>query len=262
MILKYGTYSHALNEAEVVIEREPGSGGGGNVALLKERWTISGELQAASQSAITTAINALQAAYSENGQDLILAFDDGSASAHQLLSSGPAGGVQVKRMSFPIGRGSEYGTHRTYQIVCEADIPLEPEEGAGAGSGSGGANGDGAGSEPGQGSWVTQWTEILTFTGGGPRFTFLPVINGLPQRQMTNQSTTYKATQMGQGVGMFWWPNPPPRLWPVFEHEDQRQISRASPKLTPTGEVEYGISWQYVFESATPLTGNPHLPLS
>ncbi len=244
MFLKYGTYSHALNEAEVVIEREPASGGGGGtVALLKERWSISGELRGANQAAITAAINALQDAYSVNGQNLSLCFDDGSATAHVLTSNGTADGVQVKRLSFPQGKGPEYSTHRTYQIVIEADIPVNEDQGAGTDSGSG-SGGGGSGSE----AATAEFSETLSFTGGGPRYKYLIVLNGPPQLQMVNQQTPYKVVQQGQAKGLFFRPFPPPPIWPAAEHVDQRQISKVGKK---------GISWTYTFESAAPLSGEP-----
>lgn len=252
MFLKYGSYSHALNEAEVVIQRDLTSGADGNVNLIKEVWTISGELFGASPSAITTAINDLQAAYSENGQDLALCFDDGSNSAHVLQSAGTKAGNQVKRLIFPQGKGSEYGTHRTYQIVVEAEIPVGPQEGAGVGSNSGGSSGAGTAQHQPSEGWASEWAETLTFSGGGPRFVFLNTLNGLPQRQLVNQATPYKAVQAGKATGLFTWPVAPPPYWPVHEQRDQRQISKTSPwEAARTGKFER--TWQYVFSSATPF---------
>jgi hypothetical protein len=230
---RYGNYQHVLNEASLQVSRERLFNDRGQAYALRTRHLIRGELQGASQDDLTTKILALEAAYSVQGGSAGLYQDDGTATAHVLNSPSTVGGVRVVRgPSYPEGARGEYSTWRTYEIELEADFPN-----AGLG--------------------ILGWSETLVFSGGGPRFRFLPVINGPPQKQLVNQLTTFHATQEGSAVGRGAYPVPPAPLWPAHEHRDQRSIQYRNPKRTGNTLTSYDVSWRYVFESVTPLAGLP-----
>lgn len=233
MYLRYGSYVHADSEVLIAIDKETLRDERDNPYAIRERWHISGELQAASQSALTTAIAALITGYSREGLDAGFFDNNGAATAHGLISARTIGGVKiVKPPFFPKGDGAEYSTFRRYEIVLEADFPSVNEV-------------------------ITAWMETITLGGGGRREKWLNCLNGPPIKQLVNASVTYHASQQGQAVGFFGYLTPPLPLWPNDEHLEQRQIERSSPKRRGAALINYPVSWRYVFEAANPFLGLP-----
>lgn len=237
MYLQYGSYQHASGEVSVVISKQGLFTDAGMSRAVRERWEIQGQLHAATPAAVSTAIDALVAAYAVQGQDLGFYFDDGQPSSHAIDSSATNGGVRVVvPPSFPQGRGAEYSTFRNYTIVLEAEW-LDT------------------------GTALLSWHETLQFRGGGPQFAFLQPIAGAPVKQVLRQATTYHVTQSGEAVGQQAYPTPPGPIWPASEHVNQRQVRYELPKrMGPTGQAtftQYKVSWTYQFEAAAPLVGLP-----
>ncbi len=194
-------------------------------------------MQAADQSALSAAIDALTAAYALQAQDVGFYFDNGAPTSHTIRSADTNGGVRVVAPpSFPEGKGAEYSTFRTYTIGLEAER-LEPD------------------------ATLLSWTETLQLKGGGPQFTFLEPINGIAQKQLLKQATTFRATQSGQAVGYLSYPAPAAPIWPEAEHLEQREIRLELPRrMGPPGDptyTEYKISWSYSFQDAYPLVAVP-----
>ena len=238
MYLKYGSYQHAANECAVVISREGIFSADGVPMGYRERWDIQGRLQADSQAAVTAAIGALQSAYAAHGQDLGLYLDNGAITSHHLASAATAGGTQVVvPPSFPEGKGAEYSTFRNYAVAVEGVVVDTAHP-------------------------ILSWVEALNFTGGGPEFGFLETLNGVPQKQLLKQATTFKATQQGQAVGHGSYPFIPAPLWPNAEHVHLRDIYYQTPvRKGLSGLVtEFPVRWSYAFESELPLVGSPTLP--
>ncbi len=237
MFLKYGNYQHADNEASVVISKEGLFTSAGMPQGVRERWTINGRLQASSQAQLTATIAALAAAYSVQGQDVAFYLDNGQPTSHAIPSAATNGGVRVVvPPSFPEGRGAEYSTFRNYTIVLEAEW-LDPN------------------------ATLLSWHEVLSFQGGGPQFGYLEPINGLPQKQLLKQFTTFRATQAGEAVGYWSYPAPAAPLWPAAEHLGVREIRYELPhRMGPPGApvyTQFKVSWSYQFEDAGPLVGAP-----
>lgn len=250
MYLKYGSYQHDTNEAAVTISKraqhDPTTG---LLTSIRHEWTIEGVLHAASQAALTTAIQALEAAYATDGNTLALYLDDGTVTAHILDPSGTLGGVKIESgPEYPNGRGAEYSTYRSYRIVAVAEV-------AAAQGGGGGSAGT-----------IITFSETVSLWGGGPRFVYVETLDGPPQKQTVVQQTSVRGSQVGRAVGWSGWPNPPAPIWPDAEHRDLRQVTRESPRLTSDNSTtlkytEYAISWSYQFEAADDsLVGNPNLP--
>ena len=201
MYLKYGDYQHASGEASVVISKQGMFTDSGIARGVRERWDIQGRLQAADPAALTTALDALAAAYAVQAQDVGFYFDNGDPSSHLINSSATNGGVRVAvPPSFPEGKGAEYSTFRNYTIALEAEW-LDA------------------------GSTLLDWQESLAFRGGGAQFVFLRPLAGAPVKQLLHDTTTYHVTQSGAAVGFEAYPTPPRPIWPAAEHVDQRQIT-------------------------------------
>ncbi len=237
MYLKYGNYQHAANEAAVVISKQGIFTESGICRGVRERWDIQGRLQAADQAGLTVAIGALTAAYVSQGQDIGFFFDNGQPTSHRITSAATNGGVRVLvPPSFPEGKGAEYSTYRSYALAVEAEW-IETQ------------------------STLLNWTEALSFRGGGSQFAFFEPLGGLPQKQLLRQFTTYSATQSGSAVGHLGYPVPPAPIWPAAEHVDRREVRFELPKRSgPTATATYTqfkVSWSYHFEDASPLVGLP-----
>jgi len=235
VILKFGQYAHANNEVGIVMSRGSLRDQYGIIYGYHTTWTIRGILQADTQADITTAIAALEAAYSSEGKDAILYLDDGiTATAHKLLDGPSFGGVKVKDgPNYPNGVGAEYSTFRTYEITLEASYGFNNAGG------------------------LTQFDEVIAMFGGGPRWILIQTLNGPPQRQQTADMTPFYAQQSGSATGVLTWPEPGSPLFPEHEHRDRRRIVLAGPVASPEAGRSWGVSWSYEFESITELFGQP-----
>ncbi len=239
MQLSYGSYRHALDEAALSVSRETLWSPSGVDIGTRERWSIQGRLHADDQASLRTAIIALVAAYDKQGQDAVLYLPDGvTPSAYQLTSANTLGGVRVTRKpSFPNELG-HYTTFAAYTIELEADfVNTDPSV------------------------ELLEWDEVLNFSGGGERWTYLGTLNGLPQRQTLEQYTTYQVVQSGRAVGYFGYPLPALPIWPGYWHQDQGGISRKLPERVGTGSAavdkRYEITWEYHFEAPQALVAVP-----
>jgi hypothetical protein len=235
MYLKYGSYAHASGEASIAIAKEAIFSDSGIRTDIRETWTINGMMFATNSTALTSALLAMQAAYSKNGLDLGLYEDSGAATAHVLLATDCRGGTKVLSIGYPKGTGYQYGTYRDYQIVVEG---LKVSY-----------NG------------LLSFNETISFSGGGPEFVYQECLTGLPQKQILKQATTFKARQMGEAVGTDAYPAFPAPLWPSAEHRNQRVTDLLPPRRMgqygAAKHTEYRIVWAYTFESASRLVGLP-----
>lgn len=239
MIVKYGSYQHSQNEVSLRITREPMRSQAGVFYAYKERWDCQGLLlNCSSQAAITNAIGQLTAAYSVDGNDLVLYLDDGvTPTAHALLNANCNGGTRVVQApSFPETLGTaEYqpAAGRSYSFAIEGETALTSENVA------------------------LKFEETLKYQGtGGPIRVWIPVAQGSWIRQQTSEASTYKVVQAGSAVTLYGPAAPPPPIWPDAEIFQERMIQQGSPQRY--GTLEFPLSWSYTFESSGELTGQPN----
>ena len=212
--LTYNAYTHADGEVTITISKRPNFERGVAVSVT-ESWTIDGVIQAADAAALSTALTNLELAYSANGGNLSL-----GGTAHTLTSSNCIGGTRVTSFEYPKGDGAEYVTFRTYKIVIEGDLALTETT-----------------------ALLTEFTETVTLSGGGPKWVLLTPANGPPQRQQTRARMPYVARQSGSAVGYGQYPTPPGPIWPSSEHVERRQLTRSSPKVTNGAARYFPIQW-------------------
>jgi hypothetical protein len=239
MYLKIGAYQHAVGESSITIDKTFVYQQGGLLSGIRQTWTINGVLEGDTPDEVTAAIRALESAYLQPGQTVGLYLDNGDAAAH-VLDSNQMQFVRVQRIAYPIGDKNEYVNQRTYEITLDTLLPTDE-------------NGNPKKPNPGGQGLVLQFSQQFSFSGGGPLFTHLVSLTGLPQKQILAQYTPFKATQSGTARGLGTWPQFPRALWPSDEHLEQRQQTRSDPEIGQSGDREYAISWSYSFESATPL---------
>ena len=234
MLLRYGSYSHSAGETEIAISKTAVVAATGVREGYVERWAIRGRLSGLTVSDLSAAVQALESAHSADGQDLLLYLADGTtASAHGLRSGETLSGVQVRSLSYPDGRGAEYATYRTYEVVYAAEVSATTNPG------------------------LIAWNETLAFTGGGPRFEFITCLNGPPVRVVVAEQTPFRCVQSGSALGYGTWPTYSTPLFPQHEHRDRRRQDKSTPQYHGSGRARYPIRWSYDFEAATALFGSP-----
>lgn len=238
MIFRYGGYQHDANEVMLTsVDILPERTEGGAKHRLRETWTIEGDIYSTSPTALTLRLVQLEAAYAIEGVMAAFYEDDGTITKHVLGGPGSLGGCRVMSFRYQGGAG-EYVYSRKYSITLEA-VTLAA------------------------GSSLVLFTERVSLMGGGMEYVWRRPIHptARPIRQPVGQDT-YKATQSGQAVGVFGYPQPMLPLWPGAILPTMTQIERESPKrYGPVGNpyyTEFAVSWSYSFESDAPLIGFPN----
>ena len=244
MILRFGNYSLDNGVTELVISKGAQFTAAGVPYLVTERWGMNITLLPPDGSSdlvadLTTKIAACETGFKQVSVDAYLLTDSSGATAHSILHSQTLGGIRViQPPSFPRGTGADYATYRTTSVGIEADVLC-------------------AGTPP----LYLQFQETLQTQGGGPFKVWTMPITGLPQRQIPRQAKTYLATQAGTATGFLQYPPVPQALFPGALSENP-VITRTAPRrVAGGGFTEYGVSWQYVYESNQPLIGVPHAQL-
>ena len=236
MILTYNGYAHPVGEPAVAIHRNYLRNEALDVIAIVERWDIAGMLISnLGAGDLDAKVAATIAAYSVDGGDLSLTLPTGAVSQHSLSSSNALGGIRVvSPVSFPDGKGAEGVTYRNFTVSLEAELPI---------------------SNPTSG--LLSFEESLSFTGGGPVFGHLEPVVGPPIKQLLKDESVYRVTQSGKAVGYLGWPNYPGPLWPSSEMRNHRQETRSGPRRKRNDYCEYTVAWNYQFEEASQLYGNP-----
>lgn len=244
MYLKYGNYTHETGECAIVIQKESVLNAENNKVGWKEVWQISGMLRGTDAADLTTKIKALETAYGVNGRDLILLNDNGTETAHKLISNRSRSGVMITRLDYPVGEGAEYTTFRNYQIIAECDISiLETLDLVGGGKGKKGGGGGGI---------TLTYNEAITTRGtGGPRVVVIETMGGPVVKQIVSAQTAQYKTQSGSATGMYGYPTVPPPIDPANEIADRRVIQQELPiTVSQFGKQSiFKISWSYEFVS-------------
>jgi hypothetical protein len=233
MYLRFGNYTHAVDEAAVVISKRRKINERGFPVGGTETWQIQGQLNGNSVSDLTTKIQALEAAYAKGGQDIYLLDDNYNQTAHYLRSSDTVSGVVATAIVYPFQNGAEYTTFRNYSIEVQASYDID----GGGGGAAGGQNN------------VVEFDQTTSWQGsGGPQFIVRTTRYGRPIYQQVARETPIMVQQTGSALGYRTYPVPPPPLYPNFEHVERRQITRQHPRIASReGEREFRINWSYSF---------------
>ena len=238
MIVKYGNYSHAQDEVLISVQRSPLYDEQKKAYGYTEKWNLGGQILADSSTAITTALNALVAAYSVNGKDLKLLQNDGTLTAHYMLSNQSRGGTRVTEgPSYLEGGKGQYANHRSYSIAVEADFI-----------------------SPAASNLVSFHEEIEIVGDGSGMWSHIPVIAGLWPKVDTTTHSVVRMVQRGQAVGLRTYPYAflPAPIWPGdFKGWEKRAI-KGGPDNINGAFTNYRLSWEYPFEANSGRDGNPN----
>ena len=232
---RYGGYTHAENEAAVVVSVQTNFDSAKLAYMNTVRWEISGTMIGTGPADLANKQAALISAYSVNYQDAAQ-FDNVTGLIIQTLSdSGSFSGVRVVQPpSFPRGDGPEFATERTYRIVLEAEyeIPAKPE--------------------------TVEYRETLVMMGGGPLITHLTAIEGDPIKQQLAEKTPYVAVQSGYLVSRSAEQGAPPPIFGYANLKKAPQITLSSADRIGKALRNFRVEWSYEFEAAQPLRGRPN----
>jgi len=226
MFIQYGNYRHAGAEGSFVLSRDFTVGDSGLINGFTERWNIRGRLEAPDRAQLTTALVALETAYSVNGLDLVFIDVDGvTPTAHNLISADAITGTRITNFSYDDSRNAEYSTFRHYSITVEADFDLSLFGGS-----------------------FETFQDSLTFTStGGPRFVVRTTLNGPPVRQQVAARTPVQAVQTGSATGRFSQPNPATPIYTLDEQLDRRQVTTTQSRSE--GRTSFTTNWTYTYLS-------------
>lgn len=246
MYLAYGSYSWATGSVHLQTSVQTEFAQTGRPIKQKHTFNCRGELTAASQSAMKTAILAMEAALRVKNQNLILYQDDASESATLLKAQGSLTGVRVvSGPTYPTTHGAENALFRTWEAVFEAEYPF-------------GVLPDGTGAPEANDKFAVTFTESLTISGGCARYIHKPNVLGVWQKQLVYPITPYVAVQTGQAVGLRGYPVVPPPIFAAALVDTKPEVEYSGPRQEGMLLTDFGIRWTYRYESITPLVGLPH----
>lgn len=234
MYLYYRGFLFDNNEIEYTRSKDAVRNGNGQVQYIREIWQCKGKRHAASQSALITALGLVENALAYNGGDVGIYLDDATTLTNDfIVSSQTLGGVRITKFAYPEGTGAEFSTFRTFTFEIEADHPITLGV-----------------------PFNLTYNEQVTFEGnGGPRIIYLDVLEGPPQGQIVQQQTSFRAVQSGSATASFDYPVENPPIWPDALKGPESSVV----KRYDLGRSEFGMTWNYVFESADPLIGGPFI---
>jgi hypothetical protein len=219
---QYGSYQHDEGECQVQINRVNTHTDSGVRTKVVDRYTVTGRIHGTSADDLSSKIRAMQNAYSYDNKSFGL-----SGTAHTVNARDAIIKV-VEGPSFPEGAGGQYTTYRDFTIVIEASQTARNALGS-----------------------SRTYSETITVSGGGPRYVFIEVLNGPPQKQMPVRQTVCVITQEGQATSPSSHPSAASPLFPGLLMESPT-IRKNRPQLINGIPSEpYTTSWSYRFGSPT-----------
>lgn len=238
MYMKWGSaYQFADNSVDVAKTIEFERDEADRPYCYKAALNVTGKLFASGQAACTLAESALHTALTTQYRDLIFYHDDNTPSAIGLTNADSLTGVVIDNISFSGTHGAEYATLRTFSFRAWAEYAM-----------------------PRTSRNLISYRETFTYTGGGPLYAVREAINGvLPIRELIYPYTAYILTQSGEAVGFQSYPAAPQPAFPSMLRggRDGNRVTRDAPRRRGVHYQNYPITWEYVFESPTPLSALP-----
>ena len=241
--LRFGSYDHAPGSVQFTVRKLPIIGRTQQTEMIRNIWDIQGWIEAASPSAFTTAIEAVEAQYLDgtSGDDLKFMLDGATESAHTLVDTETIGGVEVVNFAWlgtsARGSGVEYVKKRSFAARIQGDT------------------------DPGyQTTPYVAWIETVTRLGdGGANYEWIESLAGAPQSQKTNDYTRCVTVQTGSAIGRLAIPAAPSPLWALpYYRSRESTIGQSTPSLIGGNEDRnYTRTWRYIFHSNVPLVGGP-----
>ncbi len=247
MILKWGSFSHPLGQVGLSTNQTELVNEAGHAYADDINITIEGRLisqlptAAACRADIASKQNALVAAYRNQNRDLVLYMPDGRTPSHHVYRASQMIGHQIRVVrppSFPTATGAQGVTHLDFTIALQCERLRSNITPAAA---------------------IKSFSESLDFEPAGPRYGYMEVKHGLPQKQQLRAHTVFRVRQSGSAVGLFQRPPVPPPLWPWDLVQPIPRVHKGEPRRVGNQLIDWPISWSYDYESAFQMFGEPHL---
>jgi hypothetical protein len=249
MYVQYGTgsgaYKHGRNEASITYtNRRLYSEWRGYHYAQEVVMTVQGELSCNHPTlSISQQLDALIAAYSVDGKDLVLYTDANVATQHKITSSMGTiiDGPRVTKFDFPVGDFGEYVSHRTYFIEVYAQYRYYDTN------------------DPWPG--IVRYQESIRYIGnGGPAVVLVPDQSGNEIQRQLWPSTPITMLQSGESIGQGGYALPLPAVEPLYLRNDKAITTYSSPTFGSRGTKMYGMEW--VFPMEIPASLAIHTPVS
>lgn len=233
--LFYGGFPHAIDEPTITIDVSTNFNQANFAISRIVQWNIRGVMLGFGPVALAAQQILMEQAYQIPFQDFVLVDTTTGAVLQSLRNNGSISGVRlIKPPSFPKGDGAEFATGRTYEIIAQAEYELNAPTG------------------------LSDYSETVSYGGGGPAFGMVTCISGPPVKIVMAESVPYTATQTGYAVGRLGYPFPNAPIWPDAL-ANAGTIEKASPKRNGFSFRDWRVSWNYSFTSAVPLVADPAL---
>lgn len=241
MYFQYGNYRHESGECQVDKPNPQNVySDDGQLTAIKVRLTIKGRKHAATPGALTSALQEMEAAYAVNGQDAVLREDSGTATAIKIISANTTRGVRVVQPpAYTNDTPASYTTFVDYTIILEAEITAL----------------DSTSNFNYRESVVFNPPAIATTN---QEFVFRHPLEGQVQRQASD-IITFQCRQSGSVSSNLFWLQPQMPMYPGACHWKQSSVSYDV--QNSKGAIVYVTTWDYAFESDSPLSGYPSLRL-
>lgn len=234
MIFEYGSHRHP--DAEVEIKST------GKQALRSPRGDVYGydytmDLSMTLRSSdgsdsIVTLMGELERAYNIQNQRATL-YTNSGAIAFRLDPARSLDGLTVESLVYPDVSDAALVT------TIKVDVKLQMQ------------------AEVANASELIDFQERLEFSGGQPRYVYLPRARGDSDRQIAQSRTPYIATQSGYAIGRRGRPSPPRLAFPNADILDY-SIGKVSPRRVRAGVFrDFGIEWSVTFISNSALNSEP-----
>jgi hypothetical protein len=245
MILVYGNMQRPNGEVGVSITRKALKDSAQRYWAHEETWVIDGMItthvspESSAISYIRQQCAMVESMFAVEERDLGLRLASGGWSHHRIQNATTVGGVRiVDPVSYPESNGTEGVTHRKYRVTLMAIRPTVTTQL--------------------MQDMVLSFEETCQYEGGGARDIYVETLTGRPQRQRARQNTVYRVTQKGSAVGLHSRPPVPPPIWPSSRIAERPVVTMGHPRRVGSSLIEWPITWQYVFESSSPLIGYPN----
>lgn len=236
MQLFWGSYAFQVNSNSISAKVQTLKNAGGQAYAQRRTFAVTAYLYGNGDTDLTQKENALKTALAVPYQDLVLNTNEGPPSSEILVNAGSITGVIITQgPDFETTNGAEYSSERKFSFTAEAEYPITGTQ-----------------------NYLLNFTESLTFWGGGQIYAHRLAINGPAQKQLVYPYVTFKCTQQGSAVGYRQYPGAKGPWFPLALKEAGKFTSK-SPKRMGMGYQEYENTWSYEFESIAPLVAIPNI---